>query len=172
MPVTDLLTAVKLGGINCLISGTWLLLILRIYPRLFLRHFPAEVRAVVPPLSTRERRLGLLAGFPFLIALIGFPAWAAYQVKNVGSGDLGVWRLSLIAFVTWSILNLFDWLIIDELILGIAHRTRASWLILPGTEAVPLRHDHAYHALGFVKGTIGGAFVSLLIGVAIAAWPL
>jgi hypothetical protein len=170
MSMEDLLVALRIGGVGSLVVGAWLLLMLRMSPRFFLRHFPEEVRAVVPPLSPQERRTALLVGSPFLFALVAFPAWAAVEVNGAHAGDASVLTLVLAAFAAWTMLNLFDWLIVDELILGVASRVRPRWLILAGAEDVPLRIDHAYHAVGFAKGTLGGAVLSLLIGAAIAAF--
>jgi hypothetical protein len=165
----DLLVALKIGGLGSLVVGAWLLLMLRVSPRFFLRHFPEEVQAVVPPLSAQERRTAMLFGLPFFAALVAFPAWAAVEVNGAHAGEASVLTLVLAAFAAWTMMNLFDWLIVDELIVGIATRVRPHWLILPGAEDVPLRIDHTHHAVGFVKGTLGGAVLSLLVGAAIAA---
>ncbi len=56
------------------VASTYLLVMLRFNARIFLGHYPEEIRQVVPPRSEKERRvsilLGMLAGVPFAGALL------------------------------------------------------------------------------------------------------
>ena len=46
------------------VASTYLLVLLRFNPRLFLRYFPKQILEIVPPRSDRERRMSILLGFP------------------------------------------------------------------------------------------------------------
>lgn len=146
----------------CLMAGGYLLLLLRLWPRVFLRRFPEEVRNAVPPLTSRERGLGFAVTLPLLIMLLGFPVWIAAHLHGLGVSGFGV--LFTASFAVWMMFNLFDWLILDELVVG---RLRPSWLVLPGAEQVPLRFDRAEHARSFVKGSVGGVIICALIAAGV-----
>jgi hypothetical protein len=158
--MTPQLTRIVLecGGAMCLTAGGYLLLLLRTWPRIFLRRYPAEVRKVVPPLSQRERSIGLAVSIPFLLSLLAFPAWASFRIAQASAAGYG--EMFLAAYLTWTLFNLFDWLVLDELVIGVG---RPSWLVLKGAEHVPLTFDHAEHAIAFLKGAVGGAVLSALI---------
>lgn len=153
--------AFECGLVMCLISGGYLTLVLRLWPRVFLRRYPIAIRNAVEPLTTRERKLGFVLTAPFLISLIGSPAWASYRVL---SSDSTYTDLFLAAYLTWTVFNFFDWLVLDEFVVGYL---RPSWLVLPGTEHIPLFFDHKEHAIAFVKGAIGGLVLCGLIAATI-----
>ncbi|MCG8414518.1 MAG: hypothetical protein MI746_09915, partial [Pseudomonadales bacterium] len=66
----------------CVIFASYLVASLVGYPRLWLRHYPAAVRAKQPPLSSRERLLtianaivfvgGIVLGLPVLSVLLAY----------------------------------------------------------------------------------------------------
>lgn len=150
----------EVGGVMCLIAGGYLLLLLRIWPRVFLRRYPENIRQAVEPLSPRERSIGFAVSLPFIVALLAFPTWAGSRIaidSNSGFGDI-YWA----SYATWMIFNIFDWLVLDELVIGLG---RPSWLVLPGTAHIPLTFDHSEHAIAFAKGSLGGAVLSFLIAI-------
>ena len=67
----DPIRIVRDGALLSLVGSTCLLVLLRVNPRLFLRHYPNEIRKIVPPKSEKEQRLSLLLGL-----LIGVPTGA------------------------------------------------------------------------------------------------
>jgi len=145
------------GAALCLAAGGYLIALLRLWPRAFLRRFPPEVQASVPPLSARERRLASISSVPLILMLVGFPARAAWQAYGA---DQATFLTSFCAaYAVWMAFNLVDWLIVDELIIGVL---RPSWLILPGAEHVPLHFDHWEHAAAFLKGSVMGAVVAVV----------
>jgi len=146
------------GSAMCLMAGGYIFLLLRFWPRVFLKRYPEVIRKAVEPLSPRERLVGITVSVPFFIALIAFPVWASYRI--VVETNASFIDTFLAAYGTWMAFNLFDWLVLDELVVGYG---RPSWLILPGTEHIPLTFNHSEHALAFVKGTLGGAILSVII---------
>jgi len=157
MTQADWLHIGKIGGLFCLAAGGWLMFLLRLWPRIFLRHFPEDVRATVPPLSARERRLGMLVALPFFVMLLAFPVWAAVGVAANHAGGASFVDSFLAAFAAWMMFNLFDWWVLDEFCIGVL---RPRWLVLRGAEHIPMRFDHREHAVGFLKGTIGGSVIA------------
>ena len=151
------------GGAMCVAAGGYLVLLLRVWPRVFLRRFPEGVRAIVPPLSTRERVLGALVSFPLFAMLLGFPALTAWGLR-MEFGAEGFMSLFFGAYSVWMLFNLFDWLILDELLLGVI---RPRWLALEGAEHVPLRFERIEHARSFLRGSLGGGIVCAVIALTV-----
>jgi hypothetical protein len=52
----DTMRIVRDGALLSLVGSTYLLVLLRFNPRIFLRHYPKEIREIVPPKSGKERR--------------------------------------------------------------------------------------------------------------------
>ncbi len=148
------------GSAMCLVAGGYLFLLLRVWPRVFLKRYPEEIRQAIAPLSPRERLVGFAVSIPFLIALIAFPTWASFRLITETGANFG--DTFLAAYGTWMVFNLFDWLVLDELVIG---RARPSWLVLPGAEHIPLTFNHSEHAIAFVKGSVGGAALSVIIAL-------
>lgn len=157
MTQADWLHIVTVACAFCMSAGGWLLLVLRVRPRLFWRRFPESVRAVIPQPSRNERLLGVLAGLPLFAMLIGFPVWAAAGVDRLHQGVASLLDLYLAAYLTWMAFNLFDWLVLDELVVGLV---RPRWLVPKGAEQIPIPFDHREHAVAFLKGTIAGTVIA------------
>lgn len=136
-----------------LVMGT-----LRANPRLLLRHYPAELRAAVPPATRRERLIGVAVGLVLIGLLIAAPAWSTAEWR-AASGESRFVPLFLHAFIVGTVFNLTDWLLLDELWLG---ALRPRWAMLPGTDDVPFRYNHAQHARGFLVGSV---FVALIAAI-------
>src|SRR6266852_4254345 len=80
---------VRDGALLSVVASTYLLVLLRFNPRIFLRHYPKEIREIVPPKSEKERRmsilLGLLIGAPFISALLWRPR--LWEVTTSGNSS-------------------------------------------------------------------------------------
>ena len=139
------------------VASTYLLLLLRFNPRIFLGHYPEEIRQIVPPRSKKERRTALLLGM-----LIGVPAMSALLWRTATLGSRSFWDLFAYAFGVLFIFNLVDLLILDWLIVC---WFRLRWAILPGTEHIAVPNPYLHHFKEFLMGTVGLG----IIGFAIAA---
>jgi hypothetical protein len=145
------------GAMLSLVGSIYLLVLLRFNPRMFLRHFPKEIREIVPPKSKKEQRtsvlLGLLIAVPFTSALL----WRAATL-----GGHSFWELFAYVFGVLFIFNLVDLLILDwPIVCWIEPR----WVILPGTEHVVFPTQYLHHFKGFLMGIV--SFV--IVGLAVAA---
>lgn len=151
------IVVIECGALICVFAGAYLILLLRVWPRVFLRRYPKEIQKAVAPLNPRERAIGSVISLPFILCLLGFPLWASYRVAS--EGDTSFLHLFFASYLTWMIFNFFDWLVLDEFLIGFI---QPSWLILPGTEGIPFTFNHSEHAMAFLKGSIGGVILSLL----------
>jgi hypothetical protein len=131
------------------------LVLLRSNARLFLQHYPKEIRQIVPPKSNKERRMSVLLGL-----LIGVPFASALLWRTATLGSRSYWELFAYAFGVLSIFNLVDLLILDWLIVC---WLRPSWVILPGTEHIRIPKPYLHHFKGFLLGTVGLAIAGLAI---------
>jgi len=145
------------GALLSLVASTYLLVLLRFNPRIFLRHYPNEVRQIVPPKSEKERRMSILFGL-----LIGVPLTSALIWRTSTLGSHSFWALFAYAFGVLFIFNLVDLLILDWLIVC---WIEPRWVILPGTEHMVIPKQYLHHFKGFLVGTAG----LVIVGLGIAA---
>jgi hypothetical protein len=143
------------GALLSLVGSTYLLVLLRFYPRVFLQHFYKEIRAIVPPKSEKERRMSVFLGL-----LIGAPLTAALLWRTATLGSHSFWELFSYAFGVLFIFNLVDLVILDWLIVC---WLKPRWVILPGTEHIVIPKPYLHHFKGFLLGTVGLAIVGLAI---------
>jgi hypothetical protein len=153
---------VRDGASLSVVASTYLLLLLRFNPRMFLRHYPKEIQEVVPPKSEKERRMSILLGVPLGLLFIGSTFASALLWRASAQGSPSFWELFAHAFCVFFLFNLVDLLILDWLIVC---WYAPSWAILPGSEHIVMPKDYLYHFNGFLIGTV----VSVIGGLAIAA---
>lgn len=156
MPFTDAFRdgAVVAALATCLVMGT-----LRANPRLLMRHYPQALRDAVPSATKAERWAGLAVGLVLIGLLIGGPFLSAH-IKLVAEGPLPRSVLFIHAFIVGMVFNAVDWLVLDELWLGVL---RPRWAMLPGAEDVPFKFNHLQHARGFVVGTLAAAIIAAAV---------
>jgi hypothetical protein len=146
---------VRDGSLLSVVASTYLLVLMRANPRIFVRHYPVEIREIVPPKSEKERRrsifLGLLIGAPFASALL----WRTVTLRSHS-----FWELFAYAFGVLFIFNIVDLLIIDWLVVC---WWKPLWVILPGTEHIVISNPYLHHFKGFLVGTVGLVFVGLAV---------
>ena len=143
------------GALLSVVASTYLLLLLRFNPRMFLRHYPKEIREIVPPKSAKEQRISILLGL-----LIGAPFTSALLWRTATLGSHSFWEFFAYAFGVLFIFNLVDLLILDWLIVC---WFEPRWVILPGTEHIVIPKQYLHHFKGFLMGTAGLVIVGLAI---------
>jgi hypothetical protein len=151
------------GALFSLVASTYLLVLLRFNPRIFLRHYPKEIREVVPPKSEKEQRMSIFLGL-----LIGVPFASALLWRSATLGSHSFWELFAYAFGVLFIFNLVDLLILDWLIVC---WLEPRWVILPGTEHIVVPKQYLHHFKGFLLGTVGLAVVGLAIAALLSRQP-
>jgi hypothetical protein len=158
----DTMRILRDGALLSVVTSTYLLVLLRFNPRMFLKHFPKEIREIVPPRSEKERRISILLGVPLGLVFIGSTFASALLWRASAQGSLSFWELFAHVFCLFFLFNLVDLLILDWLIVC---RFTPSWLIIPGAEHIVMPKEYLYHFKGFLMGTV----VSVIGGLAIAA---
>jgi hypothetical protein len=135
---------------------------LRTNPRLFMRHFPEALKARLPPLSPAELKVGRGVGVVLMLLLFGGPLASTLLLP----GPPPIHVLFLHAFTVGMVSNLVDWLLLDELWLGVL---KPRWAVPPGAEMADfVPFDHARHFRGFLTGT-GLCAVSAAIAAGVVA---
>ena len=143
------------GALLSVAASTYLLLLLRFNPRMFLSHYPKEIREIVPPKSEKERRMSILFGL-----LIGAPSASALLWRTATLQSHSFWELFTYAFGVLFIFNLVDLLILDWLIVC---WVKPHWVKLPGTEHIATPNPYVHHFKEFLVGTVGLGMVALAI---------
>jgi hypothetical protein len=160
--LVDTIRILRDGALLSVVASAYLLVLLRFNPRMFLRHFPKEIREIVPPRSQKERRMSILLGVPLGLLFIGSTFASALLWRASAQGSLSFWELFAHVFGLFFLFNLVDLLILDWLIVC---KFTPRWLIIPGTEHIVMPKEYLYHFKGFLLGIV----VSVIGGLAVAA---
>jgi hypothetical protein len=166
LPTLDYALILRDGGILAAVLACYVMGLLRLNPRLFLRQYPDLIRNAVAP-NTRVER--------FAIAFLGFGLftilWTGvylsirhYQAVHT-SGFIGFF---LHGFAVATVFNVTDWLILDELWLG---RIQPRWALMPGAETLPHAIDHNRHFRGFIVGTVPSLVVAAFAALVALRFP-
>jgi hypothetical protein len=91
------------GCLLSIVASLWLILIMRINPRIFLQDYPKDIQAAVHPKTPSEKKLTLWLGIPFLLLLILFPFFSTLGLKRkpVHTPHCSQTRLASPLFSTW-----------------------------------------------------------------------
>jgi hypothetical protein len=146
---------VRDGALLSVVASTFLLVSMRFKPRMFVHHYPKEIRENVPPKSEKERRMSILLGL-----LMGAPFASGLLWRTATLGSHSFWELFAYAFGVLFIFNLFDLVILDWLIVC---WIKPRWVIPPGTEHIVVPKPYLHHFKGFLRGTVGLVFVGLAV---------
>lgn len=147
MPAPFLGLALRDGAIMAVAGAALIMGALRANPRLFMRHFPEAVKARLAPLSDREKRAGSVVGAALMVLLLGGPLASVLLAP-----PQPLTAAVLHAFTVGMVFNLVDWLVLDELWLGVL---QPQWALPAGTSKDDFRPwDHARHFRGFATGTV------------------
>ncbi|MCC6927841.1 MAG: hypothetical protein IT359_02510 [Gemmatimonadaceae bacterium] len=138
------------GGALSLLASLFLLACLLLRPRLLLQDYPDAIQSVVPPKTDDERRMTLVVGIPFLVLLLFFPVWSSWTLPMHDGHAASFGALFVNTFVVASTFNVFDWLVLDWLLVC---TLTPRFLVIPGTEGMRAYKDYAFHFRGFVIGT-------------------
>lgn len=157
--------ALRDGALLALVASAYVMMALRSNPRLFLRHYPAKIRAAAPPLTPQESRRAKLVGLPFVLLLVAGPLLSSLRLAHAepAATPLG---LGLNAFLVLEVFNAVDLVLLDIVWLC---WLRPRWAMIPGAEHVPFQPNYLDHVRGFVSGTVMAALVG---GLAAALVPL
>lgn len=159
------------GGVVALLASALVLVALRFNPRLFLKHFPDRVRSAQPPLSDRERRVGYGFAVALFVVLVGGPVASTVVIASGEAAPHDPFSLWAHASLVSMVFNTVDWLLIDEMLLGLG---KPRWALPAGVSLSDVEpFEHGRHFFDFIKGTIGCVLVGVLTsGLVIVATAL
>ncbi len=143
------------GSLLTLFVASILVITLYINPRIALSDYPQDVRAAVPPRTRKELLLGILIALVVLPVLVAVPLYSTYWIKQQQSGTISYWTALLTVFGEYSLVSLFDLVVLDILMF---HTWTPKFVVIPGTAGMPGYKDWRRHARAQL--TVG----SLLIG--------
>jgi hypothetical protein len=146
------------GAILSLLASLWLILALRINPRIFLHDYPPKIQEKVPKKTQAERKLSYVFGVPFMLLLLLGSFFSTLSLKEHDNAPF--WALWLNATGVVYVFNLVDWLILDWLMFC---TLTPRFLVIPGSEGMAEYKDYRFHFRGFLHGTVYSAFGGLII---------
>jgi hypothetical protein len=130
-------------------------------PRIMLSSYPKEVQAQLPPLSPSEKKQQTVLGtLVWGYALVGL--FYANARLAAGGGPAAFVPLFLNTYLVFEVVNLFDLLVIDYLVLLVL---KPPSLFIPGTLALGQDHGFGFHFKGFLKGSVLGVVISAVIAL-------
>jgi hypothetical protein len=150
------------GATLSLLASLFIMVTMRINPRIWLNDYPKDIQAQVPPQSSYEKRVSTLLGIPFILLLLGFPLFSSLTLKQQFPGQITFSALFINSFGVVFIFNLVDWLILDWLIFCII---TPKFIVLEGTEGMYGYKNFFFHFQGFLIGSL----LSVISGSIIAA---
>ena len=150
------------GVVLSLLASLFILITLRINPRIWLQDYPTDIQDKVPPKTQKEKRLSLILGILFLILLVLVPFISTLILKYENNGNISFFLLFLNAFGVASIFNLVDWLLLDWIMFC---TITPKFLVIPGTENMAGYKNYFYHFRGFMIGIVISALGGLIIAV-------
>jgi hypothetical protein len=122
------------GLILSAIASIFIVITLRLSPRIWLQDYPEDIQAQVPPKTKKEKQLALALGIPFLILLVAVPFVSTLVLKNQHQGMLSYFSLAVHAFGVAFVFNMVDWLVLDWLMFCTI-RSRPSNLRINGKQS-------------------------------------
>jgi hypothetical protein len=129
--------------------------------RLWMHDYPAEIRALQPPLTRAEKRAQYVLMILLLVIMVGGPLLSNIALKAANGGTLSFLSAFLNAFILFNAFNLFDAVVLD-ILLAVVLKPR--FMLLPGSESrMHLYRDWDVHLRNYVKGVIGGTILSLAV---------
>jgi hypothetical protein len=160
MPANLLQHILRDGAILSLLATVFILITIRINPRLWLGDYPKPIQEQVPPQSEREKQLSRWIGIPFLILLLGVPLVSTWRLQSLSQEPVPFISLFLTAAGVAYCFNLVDWLLIDWLVFC---SLTPDFIVIPGTKGHHAYKDYGFHFRGFLTGTLFSAIAGLIL---------
>ena len=152
------------GAILSSLASLWLMLALRVNPRIFLHDYPAKIQEKVPKKTRAERRLSFVFGVPFMLLLLLGPFFSTLSLKEHVTPQF--WALWLNAAGVVFVFNVVDWLILDWLLFC---TLTPHFLVIPGSEGMAEYKYYGFHFRAFLHGIIysvlGGLIIAAIVSI-------
>ncbi len=152
------------GVLLSLVASLWLILSLKVSPRIFLQDYPPAIQERVPQKNKSERLLSFIFGIPFLLLLLGVPFISTLLLTAHGIKP-PFWILWLNAAGVGWVFNVFDWLVLDWFLFC---TLTPHFLVIPGSEGMAEYKDYRFHFRGFLIGSVISVLGGLVIAIIVA----
>ena len=153
------------GLILSVLASIFIVITMRLKPRIWLQDYPDDIQALVPPKTEEEKRVSLVLGIPFLILLFAVPFVSTLALKSRHQGDVSFLLLAANAFGVAFVFNVVDWLVLDWLMFC---TLTPRFVVIPGTEGAEGYKNYWFHFRGFLIGTVFSAVAGLVIGAMVS----
>jgi hypothetical protein len=151
------------GSILTAIVASILVLMLYFKPRLALSDYPEDVKAIVPPRTQQELRLGILISLPVLLISVAIPLYSAWLVKQQNADVITYWMAFATIFGEYFLLAMFDLIVLDILMF---YTWTPRFVVIPGSEGLPGYKDFRPHMKAqLTKGNALLAIVSAILAL-------
>lgn len=125
-------------------------------PRLWLQDFPKDIQALIPPKTPEEKRLTSLIAIPWFMIFFGSFVFTSTRFRT----EHGFLWMLIHTYLVWQIVNLFDLVVIDWVGMNFINPDKPPF---PGTERAKGYRDYKFHFIGFLKGSVIGLVISLVV---------
>lgn len=168
--MTDLsFSAILLHGI-ILSIGMGLIILggMSLNPRIMLSDYPPNIQAQVPQMNSEDKRQQKILGVFFWGFALAVFFYSNSQLAARSGGQLSFGATFLNSYLVFQISNLFDFLVLDYLILTVLH---PKFLLIPEVNTSMLAGTTRFHFIGFLKGLlIGAVFAAIIALISIVIW--
>lgn len=148
------------GATTCVLFGSVLVVSMMYNPRIWLHDMPADIQALVPPKTEQEKRQTSIFGIPLIAIMLAYPVLSALVGESQHGAQLSFLQAFLHVYSVFMFFNVFDWLVIDW---GTVFFWKPEWELYPGTRGAAGYKDYAFHFRGFLKGSVMGVLLSVLM---------
>jgi hypothetical protein len=149
------------GLILSALASAFIIITMRLKPRVWLQDYPEDIQAQVPPKTEQEKRLSLVLGIPFLLLLIAVPLISTLMLEARHPQTATFFALAANGFGVAFVFNVVDWLILDWLMFC---TVTPRFIVIPGSEGAAGYKNYGYHFRGFLIGTVFSLVVGLIVG--------
>jgi hypothetical protein len=143
------------------LASAFIIITMRLNPRIWLQDYPEDMQALVHPKNEREKRLSLIIGIPFLLLLIAVLLISTLALEARHPENAPFLALAANAFGVAFVFNMVDWLILDWLMFC---TVTPRFIVIPGSEGAAGYKNYGYHFRGFLIGTVFSLVVGLIVG--------
>lgn len=147
--------------IYILIFSVFILVTLRVNPRIWLHDYPKEIQNSTKPKNEDEKKKTKVLSLLFIIIFAVFPLLMTYSYSLQHNESVTFLNYFIHFMILLQLANLNDLLIIDWLIFC---KITPKFIVIPGTEGSQGYKNYKFHFIGFVRG----AFISVLISLLFA----
>lgn len=120
-------------------------------PRIWLHSLPADIQALAPAKTPREKRLTFLTGIFVMAAFFGVPIALTWRLQSEHGGLLSFIQLLAHLYGVWMVVNLWDLVVIDW---GYTALVNPAHPPIPGTAGAAGYKNYRFHLFSSLKASV------------------